>query len=573
MRSGALGVGRQITILDGAAQVGVGEAEQPATADDAVLGGEVERRPCRLGRVEQIEQLGLRQPVARSPDGGEHVSRQVRTVALEIGLIARQDELEQVVDGRCRRQTVEQRSQCEVIAVLTQLVEHGAQEAGVARFRRCHQCLEMLAVEGFAGGGQHGDGDLTTLVGRQRGHLVHVPSAMLDRSSRARRAGGEHEPHVRRNLSRQPPQVGSAVDVVEAVDTVDHDQRPARAGAHRRTQRAADRRHLGTRQRRTRGVDVAAGRERCDQTRCERPVIGRLGVGIDVVHEHSGLGIAFGPGAHPIRHRGRDTHARLAGDQQRRVVADGVGIEHRRHLRPLDVKPEARLPEGVVDGRPALAGILRSRLREAGLDDTGEIGEDRFAERHRVGIVDGRKPAVADSSAQRRQPLDADRRFLPVHALLVGRQAVDPRRVAQVEEGVPCRLGVVEDAVHDLELGHRAARVVGEPTQPIDQIGRDLIGHPPVTLTEQADEVRTRAIDLGQADRQHGALRLLLVGHAPTQIDLAPRHTALLAHPSQSREDPLHELVTLELHVSKRRRHEHPDRPLIHDANPASRYG
>jgi len=94
----------------------------------------------------------------------------------------------------------------------------------------------------------------------------------------------------------------------------------------------------------------------------------------------------------------------------------------------------------------------------------------------------------------------------------------------------------------------------------VDDANRQLFGHPPVTLAEQTDEVRPAAIDLRQADRQHRTLGLLFVGDTPTKVDLRPRDTALLAHPTQLREDLLDQLFPLGLHVAERRRNEDADR-------------
>ena len=48
-------------------------------------------------------------------------------------------------------------------------------------------------------------------------------------------------------------------------------------------------------------------------------------------------------------------------------------------------------------------------------------------------------------------------------------ERVDPRRVAEVEERVPGRVRVVEHAVEDLDLGDRAAGVVAQPAELVDQ--------------------------------------------------------------------------------------------------------
>ena len=110
--------------------------------------------------------------------------------------------------------------------------------------------------------------------------------------------------------------------------------------------------------------------------------------------------------------------------------------------------------------------------------------------------------------------------------------------------------------MEDLHLGHRPALVVGQPRLAVGEVARDLVRHPAVAVAEHADEVRPRALDLREADRQHGVLRLLLVGDAPAQVDLAPHHAALLAEVADLGEDALHELLALALHVAEGRRDE-----------------
>ena len=78
-------------------------------------------------------------------------------------------------------------------------------------------------------------------------------------------------------------------------------------------------------------------------------------------------------------------------------------------------------------------------------------------------------------------------------------------------------------------------------------------------MRQQAGEERPAVVDLGEAERQHAPLGLLLIGDAPAQIDLAPSDTALLAQFAKLREDVLDQTVAFSLHVPEGRGDKDPD--------------
>ena len=288
----------------------MGEAEQPATGDQTSLGGEVQRRPARLRQRRFVavahhrQEFGLGESASCRPQRREHVSGQARPVAFEVDLVAGQHLLEQVVDGRRAAQIGDHRPEREVVAVLAQLVEHHAQEPRVAGRLRTHQRVQMLGVEALRITGEEPNGERSPLVGIERREFQQGPTAMLELCSRTRSAGRHDQPDTRGDLGRQPSQVGCSVDVVEPIDTVDHDDRRTCRGGERLAEHAAQgggilgrvaRHPVGGR----RGVEL--GHDATDH----RPVVGGIAVGLDVVHDDVGVGVGRRPGVCPVRHERR----------------------------------------------------------------------------------------------------------------------------------------------------------------------------------------------------------------------------------------------------------------------------
>src|ERR1700690_108444 len=92
--------------------------------------------------------------------------------------------------------------------------------------------------------------------------------------------------------------------------------------------------------------------------------------------------------------------------------------------------------------------------------------------------------------------------------------------------------------------------------------GMRLVGRPPVTLTENADEVGPASLDLFEDDRQNPAFRFLLVGSSPAQVNLGESYSAFVTQVTQGREDAFDEDFALFVHVAKRGRDEDADRPV-----------
>jgi hypothetical protein len=93
--------------------------------------------------------------------------------------------------------------------------------------------------------------------------------------------------------------------------------------------------------------------------------------------------------------------------------------------------------------------------------------------------------------------------------------------------------------MEDLELGDGVLAVLAQPGLGFDQVVRNRRRHPTVALAEQPDEVRSAPLDLGETERQHLALGRLLVGDAPSQVDLRPGHRARLAELPELGKEPL----------------------------------
>jgi hypothetical protein len=65
-----------------------------------------------------------------------------------------------------------------------------------------------------------------------------------------------------------------------------------------------------------------------------------------------------------------------------------------------------------------------------------------------------------------------------------------------------------------------------------------MLRDPAITLAKQADEERTAAFDLVQADGQDLALSSLFLGDAPPQVYFCERHSTSRTQLAELREDP-----------------------------------
>jgi hypothetical protein len=116
------------------------------------------------------------------------------------------------------------------------------------------------------------------------------------------------------------------------------------------------------------------------------------------------------------------------------------------------------LGKGVVFGSLALQpGGLRSG-GELLVDDRGQIGEDQLCQLSRVAETFAlRKAAGTDSRLQVVQFFSVFGTLRLEVGAAAARLAVHGPGIADVEVGVARHGRVVQDAVQDLELGHRAA--------------------------------------------------------------------------------------------------------------------
>jgi hypothetical protein len=78
-------------------------------------------------------------------------------------------------------------------------------------------------------------------------------------------------------------------------------------------------------------------------------------------------------------------------------------------------------------------------------------------------------------------------------------------------------------------FGDGVIRMLRKPGFLLDDSGRDLVRHPAVAPTQQAEKVRAAIVNFHQADRQHLPFRTLLVGTTIAQIDCHPGNTAMFA--------------------------------------------
>src|SRR5713101_9952159 len=105
--------------------------------------------------------------------------------------------------------------------------------------------------------------------------------------------------------------------------------------------------------------------------------------------------------------------------------------------------------------------------------------------------------------------------------------------------------------------------MLSKPRLQFDQLPRNLIRYPAITLTQQSDKVRPAALNFSQTNGQNFAALGLLFGGPPAQIYLAPGNAALFTQLAQLRKDALDQLIALPLHIAKGRGHEHPNDTLV----------
>jgi hypothetical protein len=139
----------------------------------------------------------------------------------------------------------------------------------------------------------------------------------------------------------------------------------------------------------------------------------------------------------------------------------------------------------------------------------------------------------------------------PLRVRIGRRSEVEPRTIRH--------RGVVQDAVQDLELGDALAAAMRlQPRLPLEQVRRVGRGRrrPAVALAQETHEVRARAFDLGEADRQHLAPLRLLGGDAPPQVDVDQLDEALLQAGPQRGENLPNQQVPLGGEVPESGRYE-----------------
>jgi len=142
-------------------------------------------------------------------------------------------------------------------------------------------------------------------------------------------------------------------------------------------------------------------------------------------------------------------------------------------------------------------------------------------------------------------------------------------RVPEIEKRMAEHLRVLEHAVEDLQFRDALARVVLNPAELLERIGRVARRHPTVAVAQDADEERPALVDLLEAELEDLVVLGLLAGDAPTQVDVDQADAVLLQPFAQGREDHLDEVIALRVHVTERRRDEDTDGfPGTAHANP-----
>src|SRR5262249_11809544 len=106
-----------------------------------------------------------------------------------------------------------------------------------------------------------------------------------------------------------------------------------------------------------------------------------------------------------------------------------------------------------------------------------------------------------------------------------------------------------------------AATVLLKPWLARQKLGRIRVARrsPSVTFPQQSDEIRTRALDLGEADRQHLAALRLLGRDAPPQVHVHELDETLLQPRPERGNDLPHQQIPLGAEIAEGRRDEDAD--------------
>ena len=544
--------------------------------------------------AEQVEPFGFGEALAGGPQVREGAAREVAGAALGVLIVEvllpsaddAQEEFLGIVGLQVVRYTGGQLLEA---AELAELLQHRAQEERVPRAGRGDQLpaqgrLDRPALRVHMAAEQpevlrdHG----VRLGFRRARQIVFRPAPLAQGvERRTGQCRGEHG-DMGRELAGHEAQavVGfAALHLVEAVEKQDH---PSLADGLREPdgQRVAE--LLGI------GGNVVGELEALfqlpEQTPQEALGRGAVGRGAEVVLEEEVVGMVGGPVARPGRQQRGLAAAALAGDHQ--ALAPSIGalgkfIQRGEVGGTLDAAEQLVPRVGLVGHALLGEWVRRLIFGIEAVDQLVELPADDLREGLGAGIgLDQRQVAVADALLERGElglallgaagclrlavlpHLGGDGAFDHVPALVVGQRGIaDVGRVAEVEEGQGLHLGVVQHAVEDLQFGHRGPPldVLLEPRLPFNDLGPDGVGNPAVALAEQAEEIRTAAFDLGQAQRQDLPFRRLFLGDAPAQVHLGEGDEALGALAAQFGEDILHEQVPFPHHVAEGGRDEDAD--------------
>lgn len=169
----------------------------------------------------------------------------------------------------------------------------------------------------------------------------------------------------------------------------------------------------------------------------------------------------------------------------------------------------------VFGGLPLQRGRLRTG-RKLLIDDPRQIRQNHLPQRFGVGIVFAhRQLAVPNPLLERVQLLRVVR--FPFNIGSHRRAGV-----AEIEAGSIRHVWVVQHAMQNLQFRDALPSVFdfGQPRLFLKQFSQKTFGDPTVAVSQQADEERTAALDLGQTDWQHLTLGTLLLGDTPPQINI-----------------------------------------------------
>ena len=260
------------------------------------------------------------------------------------------------------------------------------------------------------------------------------------------------------------------------------------------------------------------------------------------VGDHGRVGMGSSVRPRPVSEQRALATARLSGDEQRPAGACGMCVERGEQIGAKHEPDGQFVSERLVDHALALGRVGNLVLREELVDGGREVGGHGSLELFRGGeaLAHG-KAARADAG------LEVGKARAGNLALRCGVRTQRKRgvTVAEVEERAAGHGGVVQDPVHALQFGHRVRAVLGEPRAALDEFVADAFGHPAVAFAQDADEERSRGVDLGEADREHLSFGGLLVGNAPAKVHVREDHRALLAGAPQTREAEAREAVAL----------------------------